>query len=111
MLEVLKYSFHHVLLDKESHKANPHSRGKKKSDPSLDEKSGEVSLQKVSKMEGISMTISGNNLSKKASAKAGTWTYGGAEGHRLVTVTLPAKETMLPVKYSKSSPTPTPGRT
>ena len=57
-------------------------------------------------MEDISMTVFGNYLAKKASAKDGAWAQDGAEGHRLVIVTLPAKETqwVIQVKYPKFMP-------
>lgn len=44
-------------------------------------------------MEDIIMTVFGNYLAKKVSAKDGAWVQDGAGGHRLVIVTLPAKET------------------
>lgn len=46
----------------------PTFKGRKKSDPSLGERSGEVSLQKLCNMEDISVDIFGN-ITEKESAK------------------------------------------
>lgn len=57
----------------EANRRLAHIQGEKKSDPPLDERSGEITMQKVYDMEDVIIIIFGNSLLKEGNSKAGTW--------------------------------------